>query len=89
MGADHGVLQGTLEGVKGPKGSRDQGIKAAGVSATHGVRLGLFPFPLTHGRAQNNKHNLGEYKGLLEVDERLVGDLISAAQTVADALQGA
>ncbi len=30
--------------------------------------------------------NLGEYEGLLEVDERLVTDLIFATQTVADAL---
>lgn len=31
--------------------------------------------------------NLGEYEGLLEVDERLVTDLIFATQTVADALE--
>ena len=30
--------------------------------------------------------NLGEYEGLLDVDERLVKDLIAAAQAVADAL---
>lgn len=36
----------------------------------------------------HNKRNLGEYEGLLEVEERLLGDLISAAQTVAGALQG-
>jgi hypothetical protein len=34
----------------------------------------------------HNKRNLGEYEGLLEVDERLVGDLIRAAQSVAKAL---
>jgi len=34
----------------------------------------------------HNKRNLGEYEGLLEVDERLVKDLIWAAQRVADAL---
>ena len=34
----------------------------------------------------HNKRNLGEYEGLLEVDERLVKDLIVAAQRVADAL---
>ena len=31
--------------------------------------------------------NLGEYEGLLEIDECLVTDLITATQTVADALQ--
>ena len=34
----------------------------------------------------HNKRNLGEYEGLLEVDERLLGDLITAAQSVATAL---
>ncbi len=34
----------------------------------------------------HNKRNLGEYEGLLEVDERLVRDLIAAAQRVASAL---
>jgi len=34
----------------------------------------------------HNKRNLGEYEGLLEVDERLVKDLIVATQKVADAL---
>ncbi|NNU42300.1 hypothetical protein [Ramlibacter montanisoli] len=36
----------------------------------------------------HNTRNLGEYEGLLDVDERLVQDLISATQKVADALQG-
>ncbi|WP_240980077.1 hypothetical protein [Ramlibacter agri] len=31
--------------------------------------------------------NLGEYEGLLEVDERLLADLITATYAVADALQ--
>ena len=35
----------------------------------------------------HNTRNLGEYEGLLEVDERLVTDLIAATQAVADALQ--
>ncbi len=35
----------------------------------------------------HNTRNLGEYEGLLEVDERLVKDLITATQVVADALQ--
>lgn len=34
----------------------------------------------------HNIRNLGEYEGLLDVDERLVEDLIKAAQAVADAL---
>ena len=34
----------------------------------------------------HNTRNLGEYEGLLDVDERLVSDLITATQTVADAL---
>ena len=34
----------------------------------------------------HNKRNLGEYEGLLEVDARLVTDLIEANQKVADAL---
>lgn len=34
----------------------------------------------------HNRRNLGEYEGLLEVDERLVADLITATQKVADAL---
>ena len=34
----------------------------------------------------HNARNLGEYEGLLDVDERLVKDLIMATQAVADAL---
>ncbi len=34
----------------------------------------------------HNKRNLGEYEGLLEIDERLVKDLLAAAQKVSDAL---
>jgi len=34
----------------------------------------------------HNTRNLGEYEGLLEVDVRLVKDLIAATQAVADAL---
>ena len=34
----------------------------------------------------HNKRNLGEYEGLLEIDLRLVIDLIDATQKVADAL---
>ena len=34
----------------------------------------------------HNKRNLGEYEGLLEIDLRLVTDLIEATQKVADAL---
>jgi hypothetical protein len=34
----------------------------------------------------HNKRNLGEYEGLLEIDLRLVLDLIEATQKVADAL---
>jgi len=34
----------------------------------------------------HNTRNLGEYEGLLDVDERLVTDLIAATQAVADAL---
>ena len=34
----------------------------------------------------HNARNLGEYEGLLDVDERLVKDLITATQAVADAL---
>ena len=34
----------------------------------------------------HNKCNLGEYEGLLEIDLRLVLDLINATQKVADAL---
>jgi hypothetical protein len=37
----------------------------------------------------HNKRNLGEYEGLLDVVERLVRDLIVAAQRVADALAAA
>jgi hypothetical protein len=37
----------------------------------------------------HNKRNQGEYEGLLEVDERLVNDLIAAAQQVDTALLGA
>jgi len=35
----------------------------------------------------HNTRNLGEYEGLLEVDERLVADLIIGTGAVADALQ--
>lgn len=34
----------------------------------------------------HNTRNLGEYEGLLEVDERLVSDLIAATQAVAEAM---
>ena len=34
----------------------------------------------------HNIRNLGEYEGLLDIDERLVEDLIKATQAVADAL---
>lgn len=34
----------------------------------------------------HNTRNLGEYEGLLDVDERLLTDLIAATQAVADAL---
>lgn len=34
----------------------------------------------------HNTRNLGEYEGLLEVDERLVGGLVQAARAVAKAL---
>lgn len=34
----------------------------------------------------HNTRNLGEYEGLMEVDERLVADLIVATQAVADAI---
>ncbi len=36
----------------------------------------------------HNTRNLGEYEGLLDVDERLVTDLITATQAVAQALDG-
>lgn len=35
----------------------------------------------------HNTRNLGEYEGLLDVDQRLVEDLIIATQAVADALK--
>lgn len=35
----------------------------------------------------HNTRNLGEYEGLLDVDVRLVSDLITATQAVADAVQ--
>jgi len=35
----------------------------------------------------HNTRNLGEYEGLLDVDERLVADLISATETVLSAIQ--
>ena len=34
----------------------------------------------------HNTRNLGEYEGMLDVDERLVADLITATQAVADAI---
>jgi hypothetical protein len=34
----------------------------------------------------HNTRNLGEYEGLLDVDDRLVTDLITAAQLVANGL---
>ncbi len=34
----------------------------------------------------HNTRNLGEYEGMLDVDEKLVADLITANQAVADAL---
>lgn len=35
----------------------------------------------------HNVRNLGEYEGLLEVDERLLNDLITATETVSHAVQ--
>jgi hypothetical protein len=35
----------------------------------------------------HNKRNRSEYEGLLELDQRLVADLIAATQRVSDALQ--
>ncbi len=35
----------------------------------------------------HNTRNLGEYEGLLDVDERLVTDLVEATESVARALQ--
>jgi hypothetical protein len=35
----------------------------------------------------HNTRNRGEYEGLLDLDERLVTDLMTATQAVADALQ--
>jgi hypothetical protein len=35
----------------------------------------------------HNTRNLGEYEGLLDVDERLVTDLIIATSAVAQAIQ--
>ena len=35
----------------------------------------------------HNKRNLGEYEGMMDVDARLVADLIAAAQRVLIALQ--
>ena len=37
----------------------------------------------------HNTRNLGEYEGALDVDERLVADLITAAQAVSKAIQKA
>jgi hypothetical protein len=34
----------------------------------------------------HNRRNLGEYEGMMDVDDRLVSDLITATQRVADAL---
>jgi hypothetical protein len=34
----------------------------------------------------HNTHNLGEYEGMLDIDERLVKDLILAAEAVSRAL---
>ena len=34
----------------------------------------------------HNRRNLGEYEGMMDVDDRLVNDLITATQRVADAL---
>lgn len=34
----------------------------------------------------HNRRNLGEYEGLLEIDERLLADLILATQRVVDSL---
>ncbi|NDP40234.1 MAG: hypothetical protein GZ093_16055 [Rhodoferax sp.] len=35
----------------------------------------------------HNTRNLGEYEGLLEVDERLITDLIAATQALSDAMR--
>lgn len=34
----------------------------------------------------HNRRNLGEYEGMMDVDDRLVNDLITATQRVSDAL---
>ena len=48
--------------------------------------LGLGPEVWRMPDKCQNTRNLGEYEGLLDVDERLVTDLITATQAVADAL---
>ena len=35
----------------------------------------------------HNTRNLGEYEGMLDVDERLVNDLITATEAVSQAIQ--
>ena len=68
---------------------RAKGYRAANRSIVFQVlphTLGLGPEVWRVLDLCHNKCNLGEYEGLLDVGERLVKDLITATQKVADAL---
>ena len=59
---------------------------AAGLGAGAGIErsINLIVLDKCH-----NTRNLGEYEGMLDIDERLVKDLITATDAVAAALRAA
>jgi hypothetical protein len=90
-----------LENLSGPSGSLKaeppDAAEIAGLLRTGSTRYIVFQaLPHTLGLGPevwrvldlcHNKRNLGEYEGMMDVDERLVVDLIKATQQVWQALQ--
>lgn len=76
-----------LENLCGPgkplKAEAPDANEIAGLSHT----LGLGPEVWRVLDKCHNTRNLGEYEGLLDVDDRLVKDLVSATETVSNAIQ--
>ena len=88
-----------LENLSGPSGSLKaeppDAAEIAGLLRTGNTRLndaanttlGLGPEVWRVLDLCHNKRNLGEYEGMMDVDARLVTDLIAPAQRVLIALQ--
>ncbi len=75
--------------AEAPDANEIAGLLRTGVARLHDARnsaLALGPEVWRILDKCHNTRNLGEYEGLLDVDERLVKDLINATQSVVDAL---